>query len=491
MRALCIAALLLAGCAPSYDPLAAAREAGKGLIGNVEAGIPPQCYTKTGAASNPCWVCHTEGNGRNQANDWELQGRYDFSEMGRTNHWTNLFKDRRAQIEQIDDAAILSWIRQDNYSALRAVMARFKDFPGWRPDLDYPRGFDDAGFARDGSGWRAFRYKPFPGTFWPTNGSTDTAMIRLPAAFRSDASGKSSQDIYESNLDIVASAVAAEGPLPKHYLGAAANVPVVRYEYPEGTEFLHPVHYVDPDAPDLRAARLKEVRYSRKEIVQDDTVLKRRYDEEALEQTIGGRPHYAGNAFTGQSNDFGWLLQGYIEDAQGRLRLQTREEQLFCMGCHTGIGVTVDQTFSLPRKLPGSEGWGLQRVGGQRDAPQAGSREPEYQTYLKRVGGGDEFRANSEMIERYFERDKLKPEAVRAAQSGEMGLLGLIAPSRERALALNKAYLLIVREQSYRYGRDAVLAPAENVHQQLENTDTALKASGQTYRDGRLWLNWD
>jgi hypothetical protein len=51
--------------------------------------------------------------------------------------------------------------------------------------------------------------------------------------------------------------------------------------------------------------------------------------------------------------------------------------------------------------------------------------------------------------------------------------------------------MLIVREQSFVHGRDAVLAPAQNVHRQLENTDTALKASDRVYQDGRLWLDWD
>jgi len=266
---------------------------------------------------------------------------------------------------------------------------------------------------------------------------------------------------------------------------------VRRYSYPAGTEFLHPVHYVDPDAPELRATRLKELRYARKETGIDAESVRLHYGEEAREQEIGGRPHYSGNAYTGQGNDFGWVLQGWIEDAQGRLRLQTREEQLYCMGCHTGLGITVDQSFSLPRKLPGAEGWGLQRIAGQRDVPQAGSAEPEYRRYLRRVGGGDEFRANDEMIARWFDRGQLVPARVDAALAGEPGLLALVAPSRERALRLAKAYRLIVREQSYVLGRDAVLAPTANVHQQLGDEDTELKASGRVYRDGRIWLNWD
>jgi hypothetical protein len=119
--------------------------------------------------------------------------------------------------------------------------------------------------------------------------------------------------------------------------------------------------------------------------------------------------------------------------------------------------------------------------------PQAGSNEPEILRYFRRVGAGDEFRANSEILARFFPGGRLDAARVRRARD----LRDLILPSPARALALDKAYLLIVREQSYIHGRDAVLAPAQNVHQRLENTDTALKASARVYRDGRLWLDWD
>ena len=511
------------GAAPAaYDPYTTA-DAEK-LIGNVDAGVPPQCYTSTGSSSNPCWTCHTSRNGRNQTDDWELQRRYAFSEQGLSNHWTNLFADRRAGIAAIGDAETLAWIRQDNYAGLRPALLARKDFQGWVPDLDYAQGFDAEGFARDGSDWRAFRYKPFPGTFWPTNGSTDDVLVRLPAPFRSDAAGQPSRAVYKANLAILEAAMAvpdtvpdaklkrviepvdetAAGQdldgdgkiggtairirgLPRHYAGAAASVPVLRYDYPEGTEFLHSVRYLDPDAPDRMSARFKELRYAVKAFQLNEETRQWRYREEAQEQAIGGRPHYSGTSFSGQTNAFGWRLQGYIEDAAGRLRLQSREEQLYCMGCHTGIGVTVDQSFALPRKVPGAAGWGPQSLAGIRDVPQAGSTEPEILRYFRRVGAGDEFRANTEILERFFPGGKLDAAKVRRARD----LRDLILPSRARALALDKAYMLIVREQSYVHGRDAVLAPAQNVHRQLDNTDTALKASDCLYKDGRLWLDWD
>lgn len=137
--------------------------------------------------------------------------------------------------------------------------------------------------------------------------------------------------------------------------------------------------------------------------------------------------------------DRGWQLQGFIEDAEGRLRLQSDEEHRVCMGCHDGIGVTVDQTFSFPRTLPGAEGWRYQDLRGIPDAPQVGHRDGEILTYFRRVGAGDELRANTELFARYFPGGRLDEAAVlRAADLAE-----LLTPSRARAraLALDTAYI--------------------------------------------------
>jgi len=156
------------------------------------------------------------------------------------------------------------------------------------------------------------------------------------------------------------------------------------------------------------------------------------------------------------------------------------------MGCHSGLGVTVDSSFAFPRKVPGLDGWRLQDLRGMADAPQASHEEPEVLEYLRRVGGGDEFRANDEMIAKFLKPGRLNVHAVRAAPD----LAALVMPSRARALALNKAYLLIVRDQSFVHGRDAVLAPAVNVHQKIENGQTDLRKTGKVFTDGRLWLDW-
>ncbi|MGV6807054.1 MAG: hypothetical protein ACWA5K_04030, partial [bacterium] len=135
----------------------------------------------------------------------------------------------------------------------------------------------------------------------------------------------------------------------------------------------------------------------------------------------------------GLYNGSGWMVLGFIEDAQGNLRQQSLEEQYYCMGCHGSIGSTLDQTFAFPRKLLGKSGWGYINLKGMSDAPNLGETQGEIHTYLQRVGGGDEFRQNQEMLQRWFDSEG----NVDASKLAAKDVYQLITPSRERALALN------------------------------------------------------
>lgn len=490
---------------------------------NPEAVIPPQCYTRTEGRFNPCYTCHQThppASGRpNLMDDAHLQGVYAFSEVGIENHWSNLFVDRRAAIAAIPDAEIRAYVAIDNYTPLIETL-RSSDFRGWIPDLDdlaYPeRAFDREGRARDGSGWIAFQYKPLPSTFWPTNGSIDDVMIRLPPAFRQDAAGRPSWPVYLANLSMLEAAIKGmdaidtppideqalgvdldgDGRLgratrlitPGHYLGAARTIPVVRFLYPVGTEFLHTVRYLHVDGQGRigPAPRMKEVRYLRKDRWVDPATLGALYDEEAWEKQQGFLPQIGWQGERGAVNGFGWRLLGFIEDATGNLRPQSHEETFFCKGCHSSIGATIDQTFAFPRKIPGVRGQGYVDLRGMPDAPSLGELEGEIRQYLRRVGGGDEFRANTEMRARWFGPDgQLDPARLNQAKD----VYTLIVPSPERALALNKAYLTIVREQSFLKGRDATLVPAENVYREV---DTEVPPLAPEHRvAGNLLLDWD
>lgn len=488
---------------------------------NDEAPVPPQCYTRTEGRYNPCYVCHQSARPvrENQMNDGTLQLDYAFSEVGTMNHWLNLFEDRSEAVARISDEEILRWIAQDNYSAL-APSLRSAGFKGWIPDLENLQAgreaFDEQGFARDGSHWVAFNYKPLPSTFWPTNGSTDDVMIRLAAPFREDVEGNYSVDVYRANLAIlearikgrsrmgslpvderrVGSDLNADGELGvvreirrvDQWVGGAAQHFNEEYLYPEGTEFLHTVRYVGvgEDGKIGVSTRMKEVRYLRKWRGYSKAMYSREYELENMAKERGQVPDYRLVGDHGLDNGFGWTVQGFIEGVDGQLRTLTYEENLFCMGCHSTIGATIDKTFSFPRKVDGSAGWRYIDLVGMPDAPSIGETRGEIVTYLERTGGGSEFRNNREMEARWFHADgSLNQEALSHARD----VYDLIAPSRERALRLNKAYRSIVAEQDYIYGRDATVTPPRNVYEHIDNEQTPVLPV-ERFFDSNILLHW-
>ena len=483
-------------------------------ITNLEAPIPPQCYTKTEDRFNPCYTCHqrypSDEERMNRLDDGALQGGYAFSDVGLSNHWSNLFVDRQQWLESVSDEAILAWINQDNYQALPARLKE-QEWAGFVPDLAHyatpHQAFDENGFARDGSGWVAFNYKPFPGTFWPTNGSTDDVIIRLPKAFR-ELRGKDNQDIYLLNLSLLEMAIKqldtlsiapmdetaintdlnGDGALSKevrqlhkreHYLGDASDVALARQQYPTGTEFMHSVRYVGIDEDDniVVPPRMKELRYMRKIRQLDPYDVASRYARERKDKRLGMLPTFINHFDEGMENGLGWMVSGFIEDYDGNLRPQTFEENMHCMGCHAAVGTTIDQTFAFARKITGAKGWGYIDTRGMQDAPSISETRGEILNYLKRAGGGSEFRENPEMLQRWYHDDgSLDTAKVQAAD-----VYTLISPSRERALKLNKAYTHTVRHQSYIKGRDATWLPARNVFEEVDAGEPPLPREHQNF----------
>jgi hypothetical protein len=105
---------------------------------------------------------------------------------------------------------------------------------------------------------------------------------------------------------------------------------------------------------------------------------------------------------------------------------------------------------------------------------------------MKRVGGGDEFRQNQEMLTRFFSEDGSVDEArVQSAKN----IYEIITPSRERALLLNKAYRLVVKEQSFLFGRDTAVAPARNVFERVDTDAEPLLKEHRYKYDIRLAWN--
>jgi len=505
---------------------------------NQSAFIPPQCYTKTtddsGKVHNPCYTCHVTSRAPNFINDPDIQLGYAFVPRARKNAWKNLLVDWTERLSTIKDDEILAYVRKSNYfDDAGAIILEKRLTPppdawdhksdgkwsGYVPDARFR--FDERGYDRleDGgyTGWRAFAYYPLPGTFWPTNGSMGDVMIRLPPAFRQDSAGAFSLPVYEANLAVVEALVTRKDvpidatdealagcdldqngsvgratrvvyrapdskPSTLCYAGgaraalAAGKVHLGDGLYPEGTEFLHTVRYLDPTPEGIRmAARLKELRYAKKTEWFTVAQLDKRAKVEAVSKVDSPSElrSFGGDIGRGVSNNQGWYFQGFIEDKQGDLRPQTFEENVYCTGCHGGVGVTDDGIFSYSRRLgrsafqAGFYHWSQRGLEGVADRPIHGGSSTEYVRYLELNGAGDEFRQNEEVRARFFDQQgNLIPSMKKKLRED---VTTVLLPSPERALSLDKAYRLLVLEQTFRLGREIVLSGArEVVHRSVE-----------------------
>jgi hypothetical protein len=517
---------------------------------NESAYITSQCYTKTidesGKAHNPCYSCHINSHEPNYINDADLQLAYDMSINSKVNGFTNLFKDRTEEVNAISNTEILAYIRENNYIDSNNTITLAKKlnnvpqiwdinqngkWDGYIPDAYFnfdPQGFDK---SPDGNytGWRAFGYYPFLGTFWPTNGSTDDVLIRLPKDFQKNSQGEFDLEVYKTNLAIVESLIKESNitlesqideskynvdldrngelniasnvvfewlkgtynpatglisDFSMSYVGLAKslletnNYLIAPGLYPEGTEFLHTVRYIDIDETNSSikmAPRMKELRYGKKNAWNTYPQISNTAMAEIKEKD--GFPDrlrtILGDTENGLKTGLGWVYQGFIEDATGELRPQNYEETMYCIGCHSGIGAIADSTFVFQRKLENDafqNGWyhWSQKLNAFKDMkePTLPNGDGEYETYLRLNGAGDEFRANSEVIEKFFNEDgTLKQSEIETMRDD---ISRLIIPSINRAIALNKAYKVIVNEQSFIYGRDTHVKPLnDTVHQEV------------------------
>jgi hypothetical protein len=405
---------------------------------NEDPSIPAQCWIETGYGSqNACKYCHTvELARRGHGNAWpmdvnvEAQVLYAFPSpnLNRVN-WDNVIHPQRlvARLEEAGlavprpgDAANLNYVRTDNWRAAYAEARPDGDetwdnrsnpdsplrlLPALDPDHLYSWRAEDAteggrhgyvdreGFVRNErggyTGWRAVNFFPYA-IFTPLTGSVSGIYIRLPQAFRTQ-DGEADLDVYRRNLALLERQIKARAPSRATYFGDANQVPVRPGFYPVGTEFAHPLHYVDLAAdgergtgldgvaasesvdyefPGTRSKRVKEVRYLYK---WKDVSLEDIGEDEEGGATILGR-EWQGWI----DNQAGWILAAYIEDRKGELRPQTTEELLQCLGCHSRVGNTVDAVWSLQRKLPGALGWGEMDYGAYDSAQPGRTRLADY-----------------------------------------------------------------------------------------------------------------
>lgn len=467
---------------PTHDAPPAVRQAKatppavRRALDNPYAQIPPQCYVKTrrsdGSVNNTCASCHRAAPEPNFVNDAELQLEYALPTPALRNPYTNLFGEPARASVKIPEDEVLAYVRRRNYREPAAPLRAPKTSgsgalagtsSGYVPDAHFR--FDEGGFDRDASGtptgWRAFAYESLPGGFGPELGSFGDVLIRLPPAFREDRDGRYDEETYAVNLSLVQALIQradvaiatvderrygvdlnGDGALDRashvrfrferlaannlRYVGRAGADAVTSSRtpapglYPEGTEFLHSLRYLDVTPSGVTpAARLKELRYAKKTRYLSYAELRNEATHEAKErEQRPDRPRQLlGDEQRGVSNGQGWIYQGFIEDERGELRAQSMEEHLTCVGCHGGVGATSDSSFAFPRKIGGSAaryGWVHQL-----------SRE-------------------------------------RAALPGAPAL-----PSRARAIELDERYWSVVKAQSFGRGRGPVTASPDELWSEI------------------------
>jgi hypothetical protein len=387
---------------------------------NEDPGIPAQCWIETSyGTQNACKYCHTDylssishGNGYPIGED-QITYSFPTANLNRI-LWQNVIypekleqrlKKEAIAVPNLDD---IEYVRVDNwlpmYSKVREnssnewLNTKTKDkgfilFPALNPNHLFPfnqsnptdngtHGYiDNEGFVRcernEYTGWRAVNFFPYA-IFTPLTGSVSGIYLRLPKVFTTE-NGVFSTEIYKANLSILEKNIKNQAVSHNFYVGDASRIEINKGFYPIGTEFAHPLHYVDLSAdgqvgididgvvanslrqfefPGTRSKRVKEIRYMYKwkEVsISDISLEEAEHDGESTEFEF---EKFIGNEGQGWvDNGSGWIISAYIENRYGELRPQTTEELAQCVGCHGKVGNTVDAIWSFQRKLPEMEGW--------------------------------------------------------------------------------------------------------------------------------------
>lgn len=560
------------------------------LFNNPYAHVPAQCYIETSnGRQNACMYCHTNGlhksgfgNNNPQAGVVPLvnfQIDYGFDPLSTTapyatiNRWENtLYPEKLAQYVidlgidtntwQMDD-----YIKTDNWQA--AFNQRYGSALDWDTSYDTPFRFlpgldpsdlpadtdgfvrsskSDNGFFQDDNnkymtGWRAINFMPY-GIFTPISGSVSGIYIRLPKSFMQNEAAEFDLTTYSANLELLYRAITNNltDQEPTHYLGRASNIKVELGSYPKGTEFVHPLHYVDIEADGTnsqysgsRAKRVKEVRWMYKFEDYNPT--------DALPGDEGGDNFFGSSDYAWIDNAAGWILSGFIEDQQGQLRPQNPEELAQCIGCHSGFttntvtpsftsgtGNTVDSTWALPRKFAGNLGWKeMDYLGFNRNGSESTSTTPEplnrkmqkgefglmleyvvgaslygdmpksYEDNFKQLisidngYSADWLEIDTESAEGFDQSTQTRQTLLREFVSQKSYLntdntikTFLLYPSQQDALATAKRYRQVVATQRYQYGKDVFSqTPITYFHHRLPGQEE-LKIDGTPYAFGEL-----
>lgn len=525
------------------------------LFENPYANIPAQCYIETSyGTQNACLFCHTNAAARIELGNTipqagmnpkvgNLQTEYafgpanEFAKNPNVNPWKNLIAPKELNKEfkklNIDTKKWNNqkYIKEDNWQKAydsKLNTKEFRLFPRLNP-ANLPA--QDDGFVRTSkkedtvfkdkkglnTGWRAINFVPY-GIFTPYSGSVSGIYIKLPKKFMKDESGKFNLQTYKENLNLLEKAV--QDRLLKNdkkYLGMAKSIDVERGLFPVGTQFAHPLHYVDVQAdetysnnnkyPGLRANRVKEIRYMYK--------YQMYYPKEVVTKEEDA-PLYYNEKEAWIDNGAGWYMSAYIEDKNGDLRGQTPQELLSCIGCHSstygfepeqftsGTGNAIDTIWSMPRKLPEDAGWkemnylaykfnknskkdNTSGTSHMKDPINKNANMGEFRYFLNHVVGASLYGDMPKLMEEYLKTIVTKKNAYsddfpslvfddvykfRKTQEKRLKLIreftkrkgylttegfiqgALLYPSLDASLKSIEGYRKIVSTQRYRYGKD-------------------------------------
>jgi hypothetical protein len=417
---------------------------------NEDPGIPAQCWIETSyGTQNACKYCHTNylssinhGNAFPIAED-QITYTFPTANLNRI-LWQNVIYpenvEKRLASEgiSIPDIDEVDYIRFDNWAATydkvrgnnekhwlnsKTRQKNYILFPALNPNHLFPydnanptsnatHGYiDNEGFVRNEkneyTGWRAINFFPYA-IFTPLTGSVSGIYIRLPDVFMMNK-GELCINTYKKNLDLLEDNIKNRLSNWQCYVGDASTIAVKKGFYPLGTEFAHPLHYVDLLAdgevgtstdgvlaseskqfefPGTRAKRVKEIRYMYKwkDVDLKDIALS---EEEEAEHNSKDFEYEKFIGREGQGwveNGSGWILAAYIENRNGDLRPQTSEELAQCIGCHAKVGNTIDAVWSFQRKLPGIDGWADMNYGWYNSKKPTESKMHDYLNHNSNLG---------------------------------------------------------------------------------------------------------
>ena len=531
---------------------------------NPYANIPAQCYIETShGTQNACLFCHSNaaatmklGNSLFQAGASKIVGNLqleyafvpinEFVKSPNVNPWENTIHPEKLneafRLLDINESLwdMKKYLKEDNWQNAYSKKQGQKNVSNSHIEDDAFRLFpalspsslpaDSDGFVRTqrkdemlfedalgyNTGWRSINFMPY-GIFTPHTGSVSGVYIRMAEIFMKNEEGLYDLKTYRRNLELLEHAIQDRVKEDeKYYVGAANKVNVDRGLFPLGTEFAHPLHYVDVEAdgnssenkfPGLRANRVKEIRYmyKHKMYFPGEVVAK---EEDA--------PLYYNKEETWIDNGAGWYLSGFIEDKEGELRAQTPEELLQCLGCHSstygfepphftsGTGNTIDTVWSFSRKFADDLGWGeMDYLGYEHNVSVTGTQtagsshrgDPinreanmgEYRYFLNHVVGASLYGDMPDSMEAYLQDHITKEEGysddfpslsfesvanlkeiqamrlklIRAftAKKAYLNSLGyieapLLYPTLDESLGAAKNYRKVVVTQRYTKGKD-------------------------------------